>query len=161
MSDQKQLMVKLVLDAWNVHLARTGKLLEQLTDEQLQNEVAPGRNTGTYLLGHLVAVHDALSPLFGTGTRLCPQLEEPFIKQPDKSELEKPSAKDLRNYWNEVNNKLSGELSKFSADEWLQKHTSVSEEDFAKEPHRNRLNVLISRTNHLAYHFGQLAFLKP
>jgi uncharacterized damage-inducible protein DinB len=161
MSDQKQLMVKLVLDAWNVHLARTGKLLEQLTDEQLQNEVAPGRNTGTYLLGHLVAVHDALSPLLGTGAKLYPQLEEPFIKQPDKSALEKPAVKELRNCWNEVNNKLSGELSKFSADEWLQKHTSVSEEDFAKEPHRNRLNVLISRTNHLAYHFGQLAFLKP
>ena len=161
MSDQKQLMVKIVMDAWNVHLARTGKLLDQLTDEQLQNEVAPGRNTGTYLLGHLVAVHDALSPLLGTGPKLYPQLEEPFIKQPDKSGLEKPSVKELRNYWNEVNNKLAGELSKFSADEWLQKHTSVSEEDFAKEPHRNRLNVLISRTNHLAYHFGQLSFLKP
>ena len=161
MTDQKQLMVKLVLDAWNVHLARTGKLLDQLTDEQLQNEVAPGRNTGTYLLGHLVAVHDALFTLLGTGTKLYPHLEEVFIKQPDKSGSEKPSVKELRNYWNEVNNKLANDLVKFSADEWLQKHMSVSEEDFAKEPHRNRLNVLISRTNHLAYHFGQLAFLKP
>lgn len=161
MNDQKQLMVKMVLDAWTVHLARTEKLLEQLTDEQLQEEVAPGRNTGTYLLGHLVAVHDALSPLLGSGTKLYPGLEEPFIKQPDKSGLEIPSVKVLRSYWQEVHQKLSLELSKFSADEWLQKHTSVSTEDFAKEPHRNRLNVLISRTNHLAYHFGQLAFLKP
>lgn len=161
MSDQKQLMVKLVLDAWNMHLVRTGKLLDQLTDEQLQQEVAPGRNTGTYLLGHLVAVHDALFLLLGTGEKLYPQLEEVFIKQPDKSGSEKPAVNELRNYWNEVNNKLAGDFTKFSADEWLQKHTAVSEEDFAKEPHRNRLNVLISRTNHLAYHFGQLAFLKP
>ena len=161
MNNQKELMVKLVLDAWNTHLVRTGKLLDQLTDEQLQKEVAPGRNTGTYLLGHLVAVHDSLFPLLGTGEKLYPTLEEIFIRQPDKSGSEKPEVKELRNYWNEVNNKLANDFAKFSADEWLQKHTSVSEEDFAKEPHRNRLNVLISRTNHLAYHFGQLAFLKP
>jgi len=42
----------------------------------------------------------------------------------------------------------------------LHKHTSVSEEDFAKEPHRNRLNVLTTRTTHLASHYGQLIFLK-
>jgi hypothetical protein len=37
---------------------------------------------------------------------------------------------------------------------------TVSPEDFAKEPHRNRLNVLISRTNHMANHIGQLLLLK-
>ena len=33
-------------------------------------------------------------------------------------------------------------------------------EDFIKEPHRNKLNVLLTRTTHLAYHAGQLALLK-
>ena len=33
----------------------------------------------------------------------------------------------------------------------------VSDEDFAREPHRNKLNVLISQTNHLSYHPGQLS----
>jgi hypothetical protein len=47
-----------------------------------------------------------------------------------------------------------------TAEQWLEKHTSVSDEDFAKEPHRNKLSVLISRTNHLANHIGQLLFLK-
>lgn len=41
-----------------------------------------------------------------------------------------------------------------------QKHSAVSEEDFAKEPHRNKLNLLLNRTNHLSYHHGQLVFLK-
>ena len=160
MSNQNELMIKMVVDAWNGQLARATKLFSELTDEQLQNETAPGRNTGTYLSGHLVAVHDALFPLLGTGQKLYPSLEEVFIKNPDKSGLEKPSIKDLRNYWDEVNKEMQKQFDQFTVDEWLQKHTTVSAEDFLKEPHRNRLNVLISRTNHLAYHLGQLAYLK-
>ena len=37
------------------------------------------------------------------------------------------------------------------------KHTAVSDEDFAANPLRNRLSVLLSRTRHLAYHIGQIA----
>jgi hypothetical protein len=36
----------------------------------------------------------------------------------------------------------------------------VTEEDFANEPHRNRLAILLSRTSHASYHLGQLMFLK-
>ena len=160
MSNQKELMIKMVVDAWNGQLARATKLFNELKDEQIENETAPGRNTGTYLLGHLVAVHDALFPLMGTGQKLYANLEEVFLKNPDKSGLEKPSIKDLRNYWDEVNQEMQKQFGQFAVDEWLQKHTVISAEDFSKEPHRNRLNVLISRTNHLAYHLGQLAYLK-
>jgi hypothetical protein len=44
--------------------------------------------------------------------------------------------------------------------EWFLPHTVVSEEDFLKEPHRNKLNVLITRATHQAYHVGQMAYLK-
>jgi hypothetical protein len=37
----------------------------------------------------------------------------------------------------------------------LQKHSAVSEEDFLREPHRNRFTVLLGRTAHIAYHVGQ------
>jgi hypothetical protein len=158
--DQQQLMIKMTLDAWNVYISRTDKLFNELTDEQLANEVAPGRNTGIYLLGHLAAVHDAMLPLFGLGEKLYPELEDIFIKNPDKSGLQKPITKELRKYWLEVNTKLSDRFNQFTADEWFQKHTAVSAEDFAKEPHRNKLNVLINRTNHLSNHLGQLVFLK-
>jgi hypothetical protein len=43
---------------------------------------------------------------------------------------------------------------------WFERHTSVSEEDFLKEPHRNKLNVLLNRTNHQSYHFGQMILLQ-
>jgi hypothetical protein len=39
--------------------------------------------------------------------------------------------------------------------DWVARHTAVSEEDFAKEPLRNRFSILITRTNHLTYHVGQ------
>jgi DinB superfamily len=157
---QQELIIKMALDAWNTHISRTDKLFNEFTDEQLQNEVSPGRNTGVYLLGHLTAVHDALFPFFGLGEKLYPLLENVFIKNPDKSGLEKPAVKDLRSYWTEVNKKLSVHFSGFTPDEWFQKHAAVTGADFEKEPHRNKLNVLINRTNHLASHLGQLLFLK-
>lgn len=160
MENKTELTIKMALDAWNMELKRTNTLLDELTDEQLSNEVSLGRNTGVYLIGHLTAVHDSLFPLLGIGKKLHPHLEDIFVTNPDKSGLVKTSVKELRSYWNDVNNKLSEHFNHFTPEEWFQKHTSVNEEDFKKEPHRNRLNVLISRTNHLSYHRGQLAFLK-
>lgn len=43
--------------------------------------------------------------------------------------------------------------------QWMEKHSRVSEEDFTADPLRNKLNVLIGRTAHQSYHTGQLAFL--
>jgi len=42
----------------------------------------------------------------------------------------------------------------------LLSYKGFSAEDFAKEPHRNKLNIIISRTSHLQYHTGQIALLK-
>ena len=39
------------------------------------------------------------------------------------------------------------------------RQANIPKADFPKEPHRNRLNVVISRTNHPAHHRGQLALL--
>ncbi len=160
MINQQDLIIKMGLDAWNTRVDRADKFFDILSDEELQQEVAPGRNTGVYLLGHLTAVHDALFPLLGLGEKMYPELEEIYIKNPDKSGIDTPTFKDLRNYWSEVKNKLDQRISQVTNEEWFQKHTSVSEEDFEKEPHRNKLNVLLTRTTHLAYHLGQLVFLK-
>jgi hypothetical protein len=149
----------MVLDAWSTYLERTDKLINSLSEEQLQKEVSPGRNSGIYLLGHLTAVHDALFPLLGFGAKLYPELEEVFIKNPDKSGLEKPPVNVLKEYWHKVNSKLSGHFSQLTMEEWFQKHEAISHEDFKKEPHRNKLNVVLNRTNHLANHLGQLVFL--
>ena len=59
-------------------------------------EIAPRRNTGIYLSGHLIAVSDALFPLLGFGERLFPALEDVFIKQPDKSGQAMPTVTELK-----------------------------------------------------------------
>ena len=154
------LFIKMALDAWNVQIDRTNKLFNSLSDEQLHQEVSPGRNSGVYLLGHLTAVHDAILPLLSLGERLHPELDETFVKNPDKSGLPKPLTSALRDYWNEVNKKLLSGFNELNTSEWFQKHNAVSDADFQKEPHRNRLNVVLNRTSHLANHLGQLTFLK-
>ncbi len=160
MTNEKETAVKVVLDMWNGRIKDANALIDGLTDEQLMTEVAPGRNRGIYLLGHLTAVHDRMLPLLGFDKQQYPQLDEPFLTKPDKAVAEIPSAKELRAYWNNVNSKLTAHFSKLSTDEWFQKHTAVSAEDFAKEPHRNKLNVVLGRTNHMSSHVGQLVFLK-
>ena len=160
METQHALFVKMALDAWNTQSSRTDKLIQSLSDEALAAETAPNRNTGTYLLGHLTAVHDAMISLLGLGEKLYPQLENIFLKNPDKSDLEKPSLQDLRLYWNLVQGTLANHFNELPAEEWFKKHATISHEDFLKEPHRNKLSVLISRTSHMAYHLGQMAYLK-
>jgi hypothetical protein len=160
MQTQSDFIVKLVLDAWFGQISRVDKLLGELNNEQLQREIAPGRNSGEYLIGHMAAIHDALLPLLELGPKLYPELENIFIKNPDKSGLQKPSLNLLRQYWNEINDALAVQFQKMSTEDWLKKHTVVSAEDFAKQPHRNKLNVLLSRTNHVSNHFGQLLLLK-
>ncbi|MFM2224817.1 MAG: hypothetical protein RJA07_1019 [Bacteroidota bacterium] len=155
-----QLTVKMTLDAWNAQVNNANKLLNELSDEQLQNEVAPNRNRGVYLLGHLTAVNDKMLPLLGLGEQSFAHLNEPFLSKADKTVAEIPTASELRNSWHESTATLTKHFNALSTDDFFAKHTSVSAEDFAKEPHRNRLNVINSRTNHLAYHLGQLSFLK-
>ena len=153
------LIITIAIKAWEIQNDRMNKTLERLTDEDLEREIAPGKNRGTYLLGHLTAVSDNLLPLFDLGERLYPQLENSFIKTPDKSGVEFPSTTELRKYWKEVNAKLSQQFNAMQPEEWFARHTAVSEEDFAKEPHRNKLNVLLNRTAHQSYHLGQVVLL--
>lgn len=151
----------MALDGWNAELKRTDALFDSLSDEELDNEVSPGRNRGIYLLGHLAAVHDRMLPLLNFEEQTRPEMDAVFLLNPDKSGQPMPPAAELRQYWKTVNEKLTQHFSALTPDQWFEKHSAVSAEDFEKEPHRNRLNVLLSRTNHLSNHRGQLVFLKP
>jgi hypothetical protein len=153
-------LISIVLKTWNLQIKRFSDLVDSLSDEDLRKEIAPGKNSGIYLLGHMVATHDGLLPLLGFGSKLWPNLEQPFLTSPDKSGHTFPPVADLKKYWNEVNSKLGNHFNSLQPEEWLIRHTAVSAEDFAKEPHRNKLNVLLSRATHLSYHMGQMMLLK-
>ena len=158
--DQQTIFTKMVVDAWHSKTGQLDKLLSQLSDEQLMSEVSPGRNRGIYLLGHLTAMAGFMMPQLGFGENTTPQLVPFFVQTPDKSVNDIPSIAELRSEWTRAKTLLEMHIAATKPEEWFQKHSSISEEDFAKEPHRNRLNLLLSRASHFDYHLGQLVFLK-
>ena len=155
----EQALVVSAVNSWKTSIERADKIFSPLDNEQLQKEVAPGKNRLIYLLGHLTAVHDRMLPLLGLGERLHPELDPLFITSPDRTVAELPAAGDLKKSWNDVNGKLLAGFASLSPAQWLEKHSSVSEEDFAKDPSRNRFAILLSRTAHIAFHVGQTALI--
>ena len=155
MTSQK-LSAQVAINSWRLVVERANKLFSSLTEDELLKEVAPGKNRLIYLLGHLTAIHDAMFPILGLGERLHPELDAIFVSSPDKTGTQLPPAGELRSYWEGVNGKLLSQFATLSAVQWLQRHHAVSEEDYAKDPSRNRLAVLLSRTNHMSYHLGQI-----
>lgn len=151
----EQSVVRSAVHAWKLNVERADKLFSGLSERQLLQEVAPGKNRLVYLWGHLTAVHDAMLPLLGLGQRLHPELDAAFLTAADKAVVELPPAAELKRDWDEVNGTLLAGFSDFTASDWAQKHTAVSEDDFAANPLRNRLSILLSRTSHVSYHLGQ------
>jgi hypothetical protein len=149
-----------VLNSWKLVISRFDKTLSELSDEQFQRQVAPGKNRVFYLLGHLTATHDRMFPLLGIGERFHSELDEPYIANPDRVIADPLSATELRRAWAEVNDKLIKVFEGFTLEDWLQKHTAVSDEGFIKDPTRNRLAVVMNRTSHASYHAGQAALTK-
>jgi hypothetical protein len=147
--------VALGLKTWNTQIDRADKLFGGFSAEEILREIAPGRNRLLYLWGHLTAVHDAMLPLLSLGERLHSEFDATFVSNPDKSRAEIPSHEEVRRAWNRVNAELRKGFEKIPLSDWMQRHSAVSEEDFAKDPSRNRFAILLSRTNHLSYHLGQ------
>ena len=156
----EELLAAAALKSWKQVLGQFDKGLAALTDNDFQKRVAPGRNRLYYLLGHLAAVHDRLLPMLGVSDRLHPELDEAFISNPDGTHSDTVSVAELRRAWTEVNARLTSAFDRYSPQDWLHKHAAVSDEDFAADPTRNRLAVVLSRTNHLSFHTGQLVLAK-
>jgi len=148
-------LIDSALRNWRSNVDRAGKLFENLSQEQLLQEVAPGKNRLIYLWGHLTAFNDALIPLLGLGLRMCPELDPMFVLNPDRTVPAILRGEDLKFIWQETSQILWTGFSGLSVADWLQKHGAVSEKDSSREPYRNRFTVLLGRTAHIAYHLGQ------
>jgi len=151
-----ELLTRTAIASWKQVIGRVDELLSSTSDDGLEKEVAPGRNRIFYLVGHLAAVSDRLFPLLGLGERLHPEFDAEFLENPDTHAPTKVSAADLRKAWTDINSKFTAAIEALRPEQWLEKHTAVSDEDFAKDPLRNRLAVLLSRTNHASFHVGQI-----
>jgi hypothetical protein len=151
----EELLVATALGSWKQILGRADSVIAKYTDEQLDRHVAPGRNRVRYLIGHLVAINDRLFQGLGIGERLYAELDAAYVTNPDGTLPDPVSTEELKKAWFEVHSKLTAAFEQMTAAQWLERHSAVSEEDFAKEPLRNRLAMLLSRTNHVSMHLGQ------
>jgi len=158
-SEVSHQIISLIIKNWEDRNDKVTEYFNIYEDDVYYKEVATGRNRAIYLFGHLVATNDALISILGFGEKLYPELATIFLAAPDKTVEEIPTLAQLKKHWLMVNGILSKKFTEMTPAEWLARHERVSEEDFAKDPSRNKLNVLLSRILHQNYHFGQLAFL--
>jgi DinB superfamily len=156
----EEVLVTTATKSWDTWVGRAGKLFASLSEEEMFREIAPGKNRAIYVFGHLITVNDSMVPQLRLGEADFPQLKEPFITQPDRAVADLPPISELRKNWTDVNSRLNALFAELTPAQWLERHATVTEEDFANEPHRNRLAILLSRTGHASYHLGQLMFMK-
>ncbi len=154
------LYVQMGITQWKLQTGRATALIDKLSDEQLSKEIAPGKNRGSYIIGHLIAVHDAMNTILGTGERQFARLDDTYLKNPDRLGEEEISLPLLRQYWQQVHQQLASAFGNLVPEEWFKRHNAMTEEDFTNDPGRNKLSVLLNRAGHLAYHLGQLQLLK-
>jgi hypothetical protein len=155
----EEMSVTVALKSWATWVGNAGKAFDSISDEEMLTEIAPGKNRPIYLLGHLISVNDSMIPQLRLGEAGYPHLKEPFVTSPDRAVADLPAIQELRQNWKDLNTRLNGLFDQLSPSQWLERHATISEEDFAKEPHRNRLAILHSRTNHTSFHLGQLVLV--
>jgi hypothetical protein len=154
---KEEIATQMILEAWHKRVQEINKILSLLSDENLNSEIAPQRNKGTWIIAHLAATNDSLIKILELGEHIKSDYRLYFNMS--GKEIEFLPASEIRKYWNETSTQVNKKIDGFSTLNWFQKHASISSEDFSKEPHRNKLNVLKDRTSHLAYHAGQLVLL--
>ena len=156
----EELLLQSIVASWKLTINRLDAKFKSLNDEQLQERIAPDRNRVIYLFGHLTGTHDRMLPLLDIGESRYPELYAVYGANPDRALPDPLSANDLKRAWSEVNAAATVGIERFSIKDWLKKHTAISDEDFGKDRTRNRLAVVLNRTNHASYHAGQITLVK-
>lgn len=151
--------LEICLLQWNTYNRRMQKTLDTISEEDFHKPIVPGGNSASWLLGHLAETDDALLELFAIRTRMFPELAKVYHHERGTNQNGHLSKADLTTKWNAITAELDKAFKSMSEQDWHSRHQAVSEEDFRKEPHRNKLNVMLSRVWHKASHLGQIAML--
>ena len=140
--------------------AECKKVMDTLSEENFHKPVVAGGNSPSWLLGHLVDTDDALLELFGIRGRMFPELDKIYHHERGTNQSGHLTRGELNTKWKAILTELDQAFKAMSEAGWHGRHTAVSEEDFKKEPHRSKLNVMLSRVGHKASHLGQIAMQK-
>src|SRR6478672_2653480 len=77
---QPGLFIKMVVAEWDKQNNNFNRFLSSVTGEQLSKEVAPGKNTGIYLVGHLIAIRCHVTTI-GLWAEIVPSPGEHIYKE--------------------------------------------------------------------------------
>jgi hypothetical protein len=147
-------LIDSALRNWRSNVDRAGKLFGNLSQEQLLQEVSPGKNRLIYLWGHLTAFNDALIALLGFGPRIHPELDLMFVSNPDRTVPTILLGEDLKIIWQETSQILWTGFSKLSVADCCR--SMVLHLKRISRGSRIAIGtVLLGRTAHIAYHLGQ------
>lgn len=141
---------------WDVYNRRMLKTLDAISEEDLHKPIVPGGNSPSWLMGHLADTDDALLELFGIRNRMFPELAKIYHHERGTNQVGHLSKEELTTKWKAIIAELDRAFKSWNESDWHSRHMAVSEEDFKKEPHRNKLNVMLSRVTHKASHLGQI-----
>lgn len=139
----------IIYQAWLLQNRKISDLVRKLNDEDLTKDVAFGRNSGLYLLGHLIASNDLLLPLFDFGEKMYPEYEKIFLCCPDKCAQNFPAVKEVKSHWFALNEHLNLKFASINKKQWI----------IESDKSYHQLKAMLTIVNHQCYHLGQLAFL--
>jgi len=142
---------------WDTYNRRIQMVLDTIGEEDFHTPILARGNSPSWLLGHLADTDDVLLELFGIRTRMFPELAKIYHHDRGSNQSGHLSKEELSEKWNAIVSELDRTFKSMSEADWHARHMAVSEEDFKKEPHRNKLNVMLSRVTHKASHLGQIA----
>ena len=144
---------------WNIYNKRIQKTIDSISNSDFNKPIVEGGNSPSWILGHLADDDDSLLELLGIATRKFPELKTIYHHERGANQQGHLTKAELSAKWKAISDELDKAFQSWTEKDWLSRHTKVSEEDFKKEPHRNRLNVMLSRVSHKASHMGQIALL--
>lgn len=150
-------ILDICLIQWDAYNRNMQKALDSIHEENFHKPIVPGGNSPSWLLGHLADTDDALLELFGIRKRMFPELATIYHHERGTNQNGHLTKEELTTKWIMIVTELDRAFKSMSESDWLGRHMVVSEEDFKKQPHRNKLNVMLSRVTHKASHLGQIA----
>ena len=149
--------LEICLLQWETYNRRMQKLIGTISEENYRKPIMPGGNSPSWLTGHLVDTDDALLELFGIRERMFPELAKIYHHERGTNQSGHLSREELTTKWKAILAALDKSFKAMTEADWHGRHMAVTEEDFLKEPHRNKLNVMLGRVGHKASHLGQIA----
>ena len=156
---KNELLKRIALQHWAATNLKIERTIESISEARYSAELAPGCSTPAWIFCHLLQVNDNMFPILGFGANLYPELHDVM----NSKEIAPHTAfelDELRQMWIHVGSKLLEHFNGMTGDQWLEKHSNISEDNFKKEPHRNKVNVVLHRLIHMSHHAGQLALIK-